>query len=267
MVTSGQPSDGTLRLAEVRDNLGLLHLKRFEFHSKQSLRVTSVSEVGPHTMPSKGWEEDLNVAILNFEESLRLKHICNQPITWASRGSLANCYDSRFKWLGNREDIEKSIELCRIAMSESSPNDESYPHILSHLAQRLRTKYNTYGRSEDLHESIRHIERALELRPDNTIYRKERAEMYQFRFLITNDVSDLDAAISETRKCVDSNTLQGSNQALAVRQLATTLEERFKTTRVVEDLEEAQRRVTRVFDVMAKRGGHEADVSGLQWMS
>ena len=31
----------------------------------------------------------------------------------------------------------------------------------------------------------------------------------------------------------------------------------------VEDLEEAQRRVTRVLDVMAKRGGHEADVSSL----
>ena len=161
MVTSDQPTDDTLRLADVRDNLGHLHYRRFNFRSKESLRVTSVSDVGARTVLSKGCKEDLNVAILNFEESLRLLYICNYPIHWASRGNLAFCYISRFQWLGDREDVEKSIELYRIAMSESSPNDESYPHILSDLASCLRKKRNTYGRSEDLYEAMIHIERAL----------------------------------------------------------------------------------------------------------
>ena len=76
--------------------------------------------------------------------------------------------------------------------------------------------------------------------------------MYYFRFRITNDIGDLDAAISETRKRVDSNTLQGSNQALAVRQLATTLEERFQTTRVVEDLEEGIEMVKELADELRR---------------
>ena len=248
MVTSGQPSDGTLRLAEVRDNLGLLHLKRFEFHSKQSLRVTSVSEVGPHTMPSKGWEEDLNVAILNYEETRRLLHVCNRPIPWDLQGNLATCYRSRFFHLGDREDIERSIKSCRIVISEFSPSDKFYPGMLSELACRLAEKYNSYGRSEDLHEAIIHIERALTLRPDNTLYRGQRAEMYRFRFMITNDVGDLDIAISESRKCVDSNTLKGFGQADLTRQLAKALMQRFETTWVIEDLGEAIEMVKELVD-------------------
>ena len=158
MATSDQPTDDTLRLAGIHDDLGLLHFERFRFRSKESLRVTSVSEVGPPTVLSKGCEEDLSVSILNYEESHRLHHVCRQPIPWASRGDLAACYSSRFQWLGDREDNEKSIELCQTAMSQFSPSDGSYPNILSQLGHYLATKYNTYGHSENLHKAITHIE-------------------------------------------------------------------------------------------------------------
>ena len=148
------------RLSEVRNDLGHLHLKRLRFHSKSSLQVTSGSEVGPCTGTYDELVEDLNIAIFNFEEHNRLLRLCNRPIPWATRGSLATCYDSRFDMLGDRTDIEKSVALCRIAMSESSPNDDSYPGILSDLAERLHTKYNAYRHSEDLHEAILHIEKA-----------------------------------------------------------------------------------------------------------
>ena len=248
MVTSDQPTDDTLRLADIRDDLGLLHLMRFKFHSKESLRVTSVSEVGPPTVSSKGCEEDLNVAIYNYEESHHLLRVCNRPISCASRVNLVSCYSARFRWLGDREDMEKSIELCRTAMSEISPSDKFYPDILLQLAYSLDTRYNTYGHSDNLHEAITHIEQALTLCPDNTFYRNQRAGMYQFRSRITNDVGDLDTAISEARKCLDSNTLQGSDQALAVRQLARGLTQRFETTRVVEDLKEAIEMVKELVD-------------------
>ena len=140
MVTSDQPSNETSQLSGLRFQLGVLHFMRFKFRSKESLPVTSASEVRPRTGLSKGCEEDLNVAILNFEESHRLLRVCNQPIPWVSRENLADCYSSRFEWLGDREGLEKSIELCRIAMSESSPDDQSYPDVLSNLADHLLTK-------------------------------------------------------------------------------------------------------------------------------
>ena len=148
--------------------------------------------------------------------------------------------------------MEKSIELCRITMSESSLNDEFYPEMLSTLAAYLFRKYRIYNRSEDIHEAIIHAERALELCPDNTIYRRKRAELYQFRFDITNDIGDLDAAISETRKCLDSNMLQGLDQALVVLQLASTLVLRFETTWVVEDLNEAIGMVKELVDNLSQ---------------
>ena len=137
MVTSDQPTDDTLRLAVIRDGLGHLHYRRFKFHSKQSLRVTSMSDVSPHAVLSKGCEEDLNVAILNWEESHRLLHVCNHPIPCTLRGNLANCYNFRFLRIGDREDIEKSIELCQNTTSESSLNYESNPDVSSCLADRL----------------------------------------------------------------------------------------------------------------------------------
>ena len=137
-------------------------------------------------------------------------------------------------------------------MSESSPDHESYPDVLSRLAYCLAIKYNTYGRSEDLHAAIIRIEQALTLRPDNTRYHRQRAEMYQHRFAITNDVGNLDTAISETRKCLDSNTLKALHQAVVMRQLAGTLMDRFETTRVVEDLNEAIEMVKELADELRR---------------
>ena len=168
-----------------------------------------------------------------------------------------------FKIVNSKKKIrfEKSIELHRIAMDESSPDDE----LLSELAHCLLTRHYAYGHSKDLHEAIIHIERALELRPDSIIYRERRAAIYRFRFGITNDIGDLDVAISETRKCLDSNTLQGLAQAVMVGQLASILREVFEITRLVEYLDEAIEMVRISIDELRQgiAAGSNSDHSGV----
>ena len=109
---------------------------RFHLHSQSSPQVLD-SENVPCTGPYDGWEEHLSYAIHSFEERDRLLHVCNRPMTWEVWQSPEICYHSRFCWLGNRDDIEKAIELCRAAIAGSSPNDESYPDILSYLPDYL----------------------------------------------------------------------------------------------------------------------------------
>ena len=237
-----------MRLVQARSDLAHLYFVQFISRSETSPQLTSDSDDGPRTGPYAGWEGDVNRIISNYDELDRVCRACSQPMRWAQRERLSSCYKHRFHWLGDRKDIDKAIELCRLAMADSPPSDESYPEILSNLANCLCLKHSTYRRSEDLHEAILHIERVLELRPDNTIYRMQRAEMYHLRFGVTNNVSDLDAALSETRVCLNTDALQGPNRVVTVRWLASALQERFEIMQNAQDLGEAIEKVEELAD-------------------
>ena len=213
-------SDDTSQLAQVRSDLAQLHLVRFQSRSNAALRVAPEAGCSPHVGPYHGWEEDLNYAIANFEELERLYRARNRALSWDELEQLSVCYSSRFNWLGDTEDIKRGIGLCRNALTESSPSDEFYPGILFHLAEWLSASYVAHNCSDDLHEAITYMGRVLELCPDNTKCRRQRAGMYHSRFRIANNMSDLDAAISDTRICLDSTAQEDSDQDIATRLLA-----------------------------------------------
>lgn len=84
---------------------------------------------------------------------------------------LANHLYNRSRHQGATGDFEESIALTREAFQTINPGHCNWIQVAIGLGSRLMYRYNRTKSAEDLSEAMRTAERAIELRPDDTINR------------------------------------------------------------------------------------------------
>ncbi|TFK35094.1 CHAT domain-containing protein [Crucibulum laeve] len=142
----------------------------------------------------------------------------------------------------NRDDIDKSVIALNMCMTHS-PNPATYgnPLVLYALGESHQTRYDAFGDLQDLDKAISAHERAVNLIPQAdprlSRYLDRLGASYDSRFRHKEDLPDADEAISLFQRAAH---LASDNPAI-LSNFATTLHQRFKRTRDLDDLNEAIR--------------------------
>ncbi|KAF6807473.1 hypothetical protein CPLU01_15790 [Colletotrichum plurivorum] len=150
-----------------------------------------------------GAREDLDEAILFAEDAMEAAGDgdLDQNRIAAMAGNLGLLFSKRFQLTESREDLDKGIDLARMAVALSTPDDPLRLRWLINLGISLDQCFSTLGEVEHIDEAISLTEEAIEATHPHdptlpTMYVNLALRLSdRFHAASTKDVGDIDRAI------------------------------------------------------------------------
>ncbi|CUA71840.1 Dynein heavy chain, cytoplasmic [Rhizoctonia solani] len=113
--------------------------------------------------------------------------------------NLGESYYTRFRRLGELDDLEKAIICVSRALVSTAEDEPSTPHLLTTLGSCHNQLYERLGEPEDIEKSIEYTSRALALTPDSNSqlsYRLTDLGVCHYnRFQRLGELSDIEKSI------------------------------------------------------------------------
>ncbi|KAI0083313.1 CHAT domain-containing protein [Irpex rosettiformis] len=151
--------------------------------------------------------------------------------------------DTRFKCVGERQDLEEAVSLQHFADSltpDDSPNKLSR---LSNLAGSILLRFKREGRADDLEEVIGLLTRVVELVPDSHVHKpgflNNLGLSHQTRFEQFGNTTDLENSIALHARTVELTPDGHPDKPSRLDNSANSLTARFMQLGKLEDLENA----------------------------
>ncbi|KAI6123818.1 CHAT domain-containing protein [Pisolithus croceorrhizus] len=181
----------------------------------------------------EGTLSDLSLAVVRYRSALTLASSDPAPsndVRSKLLSNLANVLSIRFQRCGDIADLTRSIECYVTALELRSPGHPGRASTLANYATALLLQYGQLGVEEDIKLAIEHLQAVLEILPPSDPNRliplMNYASALFSRFQCTEDISDLDKAISEYHSILNTPSLE--NKATACYNFANALLSRFK---------------------------------------
>ena len=133
------------------------------------------------------------------------------------------------------EAIKNLLEVLRLR----SRNDPERPASLHLLATTIWTRYQLWGRRDDVDLAIRHYRDALALRPQECGYLSDLATALWTRYNLSRHSKDLEEAIAHYRTAVSRRAKNHPGLPLLLGNLATALWTRYTQFKQPADMESA----------------------------
>lgn len=190
---------------------------------------------------------DLEAAITNAEVAMKAIPVSN-PDRPLIQSNLSSYFGSRYERDGNCTDIDIAIDHGEEAVRATPSNDYHRAGRLGNLSNRYDARYQQLADMVDLESAIQHAEAAVvasTVEGGNHAYTPTALNMLGIclhaRYTRTNDLSDLESAISSLNKGIA--ILQGAQDdpehIRFLSNLSTYLETRFRRLGELDDLETA----------------------------
>lgn len=161
---------------------------------------------------------------------------------------IAECYSNVFGRYGRLEDCAKSEEYYKLAL-KSRPEDAT---VLTSLAEILRVRGYRTGSIESLEESSQFIEEAIQsTSPSDSelpFRLGRRANILCDRFLLTQNVKDVEQAIACLQSCLDAPEVKEKDRWIYLESLGHAYLLRYKSILEKEDLQKAETAINRALD-------------------
>ncbi|KAI0084242.1 hypothetical protein BDY19DRAFT_548247, partial [Irpex rosettiformis] len=150
---------------------------------------------------------------------------------------------TRFKCVGERQDLEEAIFLRQLANTLTPDNSPDKASRLSNLAASIFSRFQREGRAEDLEEAIGLWTRAVELVPDSHVHKpgllNNLGSSHQTRFKQLGKLEDLKSAISLHARAVELTPDGHPHKPSLLSNSGNSLKTRFEQLGKLEDLESA----------------------------
>ncbi|KUJ09999.1 uncharacterized protein LY89DRAFT_656612 [Mollisia scopiformis] len=186
--------------------------------------------------------EDLNQIIEIRETALITAPDHARRLHWLVE--LATLLDKRFKRFEDVPDLDRSITLARLAVTEVDHDDhKNYSGLLSNLATTLRVRFAQTGQREDLNRAVEVGERVLDAlapeHPERSSFLTNFAYILNVRYDQTGNQDDLKRIIETFEEVVTLLTPDSPIYASSLSSFATALSKRFEVTESMDDLARA----------------------------
>jgi hypothetical protein len=155
---------------------------------------------------------------------------------------LGSALTVRFRWTGNRDDLNAAIDAGQLAVTASN-GQADYAGHLSNLSSTLLVRFMETGEQADLDTAIDDRRRAAAQTPTGHPHYAAMMSGLGFaltkRFERTGSRADLDAAIDAGQQAVDATPVGAPSYMGSLTMLGAALQRRFEQTRDRADLDTA----------------------------
>ncbi|TVY70609.1 hypothetical protein Focb16_v001933 [Fusarium oxysporum f. sp. cubense] len=170
----------------------------------------------------------LDMAVSKFRDLI--SHLSSEdPLRPDVLGRLGYLYSDKLFYNYKLDDLKMAVEVHQECLNLAGENKAQRTKWLRHLGCSKLISYRVFKDGSDLQESIKLLEQAN----DQDIYDKELipglASAYRFKFMVTRDIKDIDAAIELYR-----NSPLG--EYTTITWLGSAYLARFKLTKAPEDM-------------------------------
>ncbi|KAI0084232.1 CHAT domain-containing protein [Irpex rosettiformis] len=151
--------------------------------------------------------------------------------------------DTRFKCVGEHQDLEEAIFLRQLADALTPDDSPDKPSRLSNLAVSILSRFQREGRAEDLEEAIRLWTHADELIPNSHVLKpallNNLGSSHQTRFEQLGKLEDLESAIALHARAADLTPDGHPGKPSLLNNSGNSHWTRFEQLGKLEDLESA----------------------------
>ena len=166
-------------------------------------------------------------------------------------------------------DLDRAIDLFKLAFEAADPSDPEVPNVLSSLGLRLRERYLRKGQPEDIEAAIAwmraSVDPAWEQSQYFTSYLENLAAAELDQYDRTNAAGDLDALIVTVERLVAIGS-SGPDFDRHVSDAAWAHAERYRSTERREDLDRAIELYSKSRSAAAGAPDLRANLSDLGWL-
>ncbi|KAI0083113.1 CHAT domain-containing protein [Irpex rosettiformis] len=167
----------------------------------------------------------------------------NHPEKAAIVNNLGVALSTRFKCVGERQDLEEAISLQQLANALTPDDSPDKPSRLSNLAVSIISRFEREGRAEDLEEAIGMWTHAVELIPDSHVHKptllNNLGSSHQTQFEQLGKLKDLESAIVLHARAVELTPDSRPEKPSRLSNLGNSHHTRFGQLGKLEDLESA----------------------------
>ncbi|KAI0084227.1 CHAT domain-containing protein [Irpex rosettiformis] len=151
--------------------------------------------------------------------------------------------NTRFKCVGERQNLEEAIFLRQLANALTPDDSPDKPSRLSNLASSIFSRFEQEGRADDLEEAIGLWTHAVELVPDSHVHKpgllNNLGSSHQTRFEQLGKLKDLESAIVLHGRAVELTPDGHPDKPSLLNNSGSSYQTRFEQLGKLEDLESA----------------------------